>query len=593
VKEKISPQRHEAKISPQRDKDHTKSHKEDKIRLKTRKSEHTKRKDKSKGEAPGGKKDLFLAFFLRHLSSLVFAFLFVCLCGEIFSSHAAGLSMSDRDALRAAIIAHPDDDTLRLAFADWLEEHGEAKRAACIRSNISSNNYETADTDAECVYQFLACSSTSGLASIDWSKIDPELPAIHTTAEASEKNSCVLTLKAEGVPRLKGIQFGGGNSGFLCSIHVDDGESFVKHGEEIFRHAPITDVVFDQLDTDDAREIVKRGLLARIRDLQIWDMEEPEALAVLGSHPDAAGVQSMDLVSTYDDDSELINAFVRGRHWTGLRKLVLNEIGEGEEVSDSHQTRLFRKPVFTGLRELEAWGSAIGDAAAKAIAAGGMPELRHLDLTGNEITGEGLRCIARSKGLPKLRFLDLAVHYAEDATTNAELINSPNLANLTVLRMSAFGSGGVDQKPLTKPGRGPGLRALELSHMPLSEEAVQALAACAAVRDLWYLHLGSCDLSPSGLEALLAGSGLNNLAFLSLPNNRLKAKPARVIANWSASALQWLDLSDNPLTPNGLAALADSPHMTGLKYLQVSGKPTTAGFKKLKKRFGKALHRAT
>jgi uncharacterized protein (TIGR02996 family) len=38
--------------------------------------------------------------------------------------------MSDREALYAAILAHPDDDTPRLVFADWLQEHGNETRAA-------------------------------------------------------------------------------------------------------------------------------------------------------------------------------------------------------------------------------------------------------------------------------------------------------------------------------------------------------------------------------------------------------------------------------------------------------------------------------
>jgi uncharacterized protein (TIGR02996 family) len=35
------------------------------------------------------------------------------------------MDMDDRRALMAAIIADPDDDTPRLAFADWLQEHGD------------------------------------------------------------------------------------------------------------------------------------------------------------------------------------------------------------------------------------------------------------------------------------------------------------------------------------------------------------------------------------------------------------------------------------------------------------------------------------
>src|SRR5579862_34202 len=41
----------------------------------------------------------------------------------------------ERDFL-AAICAQPDDDTLRLVFADWLDEHEQGDRAAFIRLQI-------------------------------------------------------------------------------------------------------------------------------------------------------------------------------------------------------------------------------------------------------------------------------------------------------------------------------------------------------------------------------------------------------------------------------------------------------------------------
>src|SRR5262249_59015437 len=47
--------------------------------------------------------------------------------------------MDDRRALMAAIIANPDEDTPRLAFADWLQEHGDKHdqaRAEFIRLQI-------------------------------------------------------------------------------------------------------------------------------------------------------------------------------------------------------------------------------------------------------------------------------------------------------------------------------------------------------------------------------------------------------------------------------------------------------------------------
>ena len=44
--------------------------------------------------------------------------------------------MTDHAALLRAVFAHPDDDTPRLVFADFLDDHGEARRAAFIRDQI-------------------------------------------------------------------------------------------------------------------------------------------------------------------------------------------------------------------------------------------------------------------------------------------------------------------------------------------------------------------------------------------------------------------------------------------------------------------------
>ncbi len=44
--------------------------------------------------------------------------------------------MIDDQALLSAIIADPDDDRLRLVYADWLEEHGQRDRARLIRVQI-------------------------------------------------------------------------------------------------------------------------------------------------------------------------------------------------------------------------------------------------------------------------------------------------------------------------------------------------------------------------------------------------------------------------------------------------------------------------
>jgi uncharacterized protein (TIGR02996 family) len=51
--------------------------------------------------------------------------------------------MTDADALLAAIAAHPDEDTPRLVYADWLEEHDRPIRAEFIRLQCEIARKET------------------------------------------------------------------------------------------------------------------------------------------------------------------------------------------------------------------------------------------------------------------------------------------------------------------------------------------------------------------------------------------------------------------------------------------------------------------
>src|SRR5215216_5077956 len=47
--------------------------------------------------------------------------------------------MDEERALLAAIYANPDEDTPRLVYADWLDEHDQPERAEYIRVQIRLN----------------------------------------------------------------------------------------------------------------------------------------------------------------------------------------------------------------------------------------------------------------------------------------------------------------------------------------------------------------------------------------------------------------------------------------------------------------------
>lgn len=57
--------------------------------------------------------------------------------------------MNDEATLLAAILAHPDEDTPRLMYADWLDEFGQPERAEFIRIQCDPTADEAAEARAE------------------------------------------------------------------------------------------------------------------------------------------------------------------------------------------------------------------------------------------------------------------------------------------------------------------------------------------------------------------------------------------------------------------------------------------------------------
>ena len=61
--------------------------------------------------------------------------------------------MTDEQAFLRAAQAQPDDDTLRLVYADWLEEQGEASQAAFVRLQVNRSRLDVFDPDRAALLQ--------------------------------------------------------------------------------------------------------------------------------------------------------------------------------------------------------------------------------------------------------------------------------------------------------------------------------------------------------------------------------------------------------------------------------------------------------
>ena len=490
--------------------------------------------------------------------------------------------MSDGPALRAAVCANPDDDTARLVYADCLEEHGQSKRAAYIRSKIEQHQFETEDSAAGTLSEFLEYLPDAGGDRVDWAATDPALGAHRTAARRFEKLRSPLSYKGEGVPRVKGAEVSGWVRGFYYHVAVTDGDRFLARADELFRAAPITSIDFRALTADQARAFAASGHFAQIHELE-FDIEVPaEALRTLGAHRDAAGVHTIEFGGAAGGAQ--VEALTAGAHWTGLRAFgTFDAPDEGIGATGEQFAELFARPWFRGVRKLKAWGCGLTANTVRVIARN-CPELRELDVALNPIRAAGATALAESKTLRNLRHLDVGSCDINSGEALAALMISPKLPALAVLKANNNYARGASAKGLARPGRGPGLRALELSE--LGWRAAEALAANPAFAGLWSLGMGGCELGDGGVEQFCRGAAFERLTMLDVSRTHFGSAGAQALAAWpGAASLQWLDVSGNNIGAAGARALIESPHLTNLKYLAADGRGASA----LKKHFKKAM----
>src|SRR5689334_12337700 len=120
--------------------------------------------------------------------------------------------MRPESAFVQAVINNPDDDTPRLVYADWLEEHDQPERAEFIRLQVELAR--------------------------------PCRPAARHRALAARQRELLAqnraswgagTLHALGRPRYR--------RGFVESVRTNR-YRFLRHADEVFEHFPIREVRF-------------------------------------------------------------------------------------------------------------------------------------------------------------------------------------------------------------------------------------------------------------------------------------------------------------------------------------------------------------
>ncbi len=295
--------------------------------------------------------------------------------------------MSTEAAFLSDICANPDDNTPRLVFADWLDEHGDGARAEFIRAQI-----ELARGVRGKRRKTLEVREADLLEAHAEKWIEPLRELIHE--DWSEKP---YTFRR----------------GFVEQIDTTGG-TLVERGDELFALAPIRDVRLP--DEEEFAELARCKHLLRLRslDLTASGLSENFGPAVLFRSRYLANLTKL-VAAGYDDNCHLDVEGIRGI--TRSNYLVrLKHLDVGNNWFEEEGTRaLLKARNLPSLERLDLTGVGMEDDGAVAVArTPWLAQLKYLDLMANSIGEVGARALLESPHLERIEVLDLRANWTPD-----------------------------------------------------------------------------------------------------------------------------------------------------------------------------------
>jgi uncharacterized protein (TIGR02996 family) len=412
----------------------------------------------------------------------------------------SGRAGEDR-AFLEAIRDAPEDDTPRLVFADWLEDHGDPARATFIR--------------VQC----------------ELARLPDE--ARRVQLEAQERDLLVANRAAWLGPLHK--ELAGGHCTFRRGFPEDltvRPKTIVKLAEEFDGRVPAGRVTLSGGFGNPAmKALVGCPSLGWIVGLKYEYPRVAEAgLEMIGHSPDFTHLQEL-LVKGADFTTNGLLALTTSSHRIALRRLSLSHSSwRGHGLPDT-ATALAAEGVQFRLRTLSLHHHEMGPAGAAMLAGTkNLAEVKDLDLMVNGIDDGGAIALARS---PHLRGLSSLCLQTNDLTVRSvrELADSPLIDGVRSLNLAANNIGHEGAEALAASGRLGALERLSLWAAHITDRGAEALAASPHLANLKVLELHANAITERGSQALYDSPYLQRLERVTIgwhnPNNRVSSERQR------------------------------------------------------------------
>lgn len=469
------------------------------------------------------------------------------------------MSVNEASGFLEQIIAHPDDDTPRLIFADWLEEQGETARAEFIRVQVERATLPA--WDARQLHLRLRERALLKQHGGEWKR---ELPQIEGVVWEEFRRGFVATARFASF-----ALFGSQVSACWAAAPIEAVSArWPREDDDLDTLAPIAglrelSITGRLMDLGDVGRLANLSMLSTLRSLNVRNANlGTEGFQWLVASPHLGNLAAL-RVPGNSIGNRAIRGLIAAPALTSLSELDLSEAASYNRYGED--------PVLqaSGLTTLARWP--------------GLFTVRSLTLSGNDIKRKGLRALLQSPHVTNLKELVIRANGLNDQAMK-EFKDANSELRLDLLDLGENFVGDVGPSDLALAPCLDELKELRLDRCEIRAAGALWLTRARFVETLRLLNANHNNFGPEGLYTLLECKP-PLLHTLQMVDNDLGDEGVLHLAESSASdALQHVSIEQNGISDHGAKSLLKSPHLQNLLVLQLASnsisEPAAAAFAK-------------